>query len=358
METLNNALKPILDYLTGKTFFGNTLLNYIIAIVIFIAISVAITIVIRVVAKKLKIVSDRTSNIILTIIVELIRKRLALLAYIVGLFVGLKYLTLNAELTKIVNGIVMIYIMVIVILCIIDIMVTYNDNKANAEDPEVKTIPEGLMTVFKAIIWIFGIIIILSNLGYNVTTLITGLGIGGIAIALAAQGILGDLFSYFVILFDKPFVKGDFIKFGGLVGTVESVGIKTARIRSGTGELLSVSNTDLVKSVIHNYKVAEKRKQSVILGIEYETAPALAKQVPDILKKAVEGVEGTEVVRIFFTEFGDFSLNFELTYFVVTNSPIVEAEIVGKVNYAILDAFAANKINFAYPTHRQFQYKG
>ena len=245
----------------------------------------------------------------------------------------------------------MIYISVIVILAITDILRDYNKVESERKENS-KVIPSGLVTIFKLLVWVCGILFILSNLGYNVSAFITGLGIGGVAIALAAQNIVGDLFNYFVILFDKPFKKGDFIEFDTVGGTVENVGIKSTRIRSKTGELLSVSNSDLLKNTIHNYAAVEKRRRETVIGIVYETPPEVVHKVPEILKQALESVPNIEIVRIYFREFNSSSLDFEVVYYVhyPTYKEIVEG--VQAVNLAILDYFTKENISFAYPTQR------
>src|SRR3546814_878321 len=140
----------------------------------------------------------------------------------------------------------------------------------------------GIMFILNVVIWIFGLVLLLSNLGYDVTAIVAGMGIGGIAIALAAQTILGDLFSYFVIFFDRPFEIGDFIVVDDKSGTVEYVGIKTTRLKSLGGEQLVFSNTDLTNSRLHNYKRMERRRIVFKLGVVYETPEKKLKLIPEI----------------------------------------------------------------------------
>ena len=143
----------------------------------------------------------------------------------------------------------------------------------------------GILIVIKALVWIVGILMLIENLGYNITTIITGLGIGGIAIALAAQNILTDLFSYFVIFFDKPFEIGDVISVNNITGTVERIGIKTSHIRSVSGEQLIMPNAELVKSTIKNIKRLERRGVTFKLNVRYDTPERKIKNLPDIISK-------------------------------------------------------------------------
>ena len=155
--------------------------------------------------------------------------------------------------------------------------------KAKALDPAAAQQLGGIMLLMNVFIWAIGIISIFSNLGYDVTTIIAGLGIGGIAIALAAQNILGDLFNYFVIFFDRPFEIGDFIVIDDKKGNVEHIGIKTTRLKSLTGEQLIISNSDLTKSRIHNFKRMYERRIVFTLGVAYEAPLEQLKEIPEII---------------------------------------------------------------------------
>ena len=323
--------------------------DYTIAFFIFIAIIVAITLFIHFVLKRIKIDEKETSPFLFTFF-SIFRKRLVYITYALAIYGALTYLTTPEIVTKIIDKAVMVYIALIVILSLTDIFKTYNATSAahTGKNP----IPAGILTIIKGIIWITGALFIFSNLGYNVSTFITGLGIGGIAVALAAQNILGDLFNYLVILFDKPFAKGDLIQFNTSVGRVEYVGIKSTKIRSANGELLSVSNTDLTKTIIHNFEMAEKRRQVTIIGVEYETSVEMLHKIPKILEDTVRSVPEAEFARVHFSAFNSSSLDFELVYFITTNDYVEYTKGVQKVNFAIFDAFAEKGINFAYPAQR------
>jgi len=213
---------------------------------------------------------------------------------------------------------------------------------------------KGITAIASAFVWVFGFVFLLDNLGFNVTTVIAGLGIGGIAIALAAQAILGDLFSYFVIFFDRPFEIGDFIVTGDKRGTVEYIGLKTTRVRSLDGEQLVFSNTDLTNSRLHNFKKMERRRAVFKLGVVYQTSPELVAEIPIIVNKIIESQTDTAFDRGHFSSFGDFSLNFDFVYFVLGSDYAKYMDIQQEINIAIYSEFRARGIEFAFPTQTIF----
>ena len=342
-------LKDISTFLHSHTYFNNSLFNYMIAFILFVSIVLAITLFIKFVIKKIPL-EDRVSNAFLAAVIETFRRRLIYISYALAVYAALTYLTTPKIVTKVIDKAVLIYIVLIVVLAITDILKDFNTE--SLEKTGKNKVPAGIITILKAFVWIAGLLFIFSNLGYNVSTFITGLGIGGIAVALAAQNILGDLFNYIVILFDKPFTKGDLIQFNSVVGRVEYVGIKSTKIRSSNGELLSVSNTDLTKTIIHNYELATKRRNVSIIGVEYETSVEVVHRIPELLEQAVRTVKEAEFARVHFSAFNTSSLDFELVYFINTNDYTEYTHGVQAVNFAILDIFASEGINFAYPAQR------
>jgi small-conductance mechanosensitive channel len=210
------------------------------------------------------------------------------------------------------------------------------------------------MLIINAVLWGIGLLFIFNNFGYDVTAIVAGLGIGGIAIALAAQNILGDLFNYFVIFFDRPFEIGDFITVDDKKGTVEYIGIKTTRLKSITGEQLVFSNSDLTNSRIHNFKRMQRRRILFSLGVIYQTPPDLLEKIPTILKDIVAAQPNITFDRAHFAKFGASSLDYEVVYFVETSEYTTYMDLQQKINMQIFHAFAAEKIEFAYPTQTLF----
>lgn len=208
----------------------------------------------------------------------------------------------------------------------------------------------GLIMIINIFIWILGLLFLLSNWGVEVTPIITGLGIGGIAVALAAQNILGDLFSYFVIFFDRPFEAGDFIIVDDKMGTIEYVGIKTTQIRSLSGEQIIIGNSNLTSSRIHNYKRMVRRRVVFSIDIEYGTPFETVKKIPSLLKSIVEQQAMITFDRAHFAAYKDWSLQFEVVYYVLSADYNVYMDIRQNINFRIYEEFEKKKIEFAFPT--------
>ena len=198
------------------------------------------------------------------------------------------------------------------------------------------------------------VIVILDNLGVNVTALIAGLGIGGIAIGLAAQGIFSDLFAALAILLDNPFRRGDTISFGASIGTVEKIGLKTTRMRAITGEELVMANTKLLELEIRNLAEGLSRRTTMTFGVVYQSPPEKLRRIAQIAREAVEAQPGCDFVRCAMTAFGPSSLDHEVVYDIASLDPNVIAADRTAIMMRILEAFAAEKIDFAYPTQTTF----
>jgi len=225
----------------------------------------------------------------------------------------------------------------------------YAERKADT-DLSSRTTVAAFSFLARAILWIMLALLALSRLGYDITTLITGLGVGGIAIALAVQNVLGDLFAALAIVLDKPFVVGDSISVDTMTGTVENVGLKTTRIRSVNGEQLIFSNADLLKSRIRNFKRMQERRVVMTIGVAYDTTPDTVARIPDMLREAVEAQERVRFDRSHFMSYGESALMFETVYFVLTSDYLTFANVNQAVNLAVLRRFTAEKVEFAFPT--------
>lgn len=218
------------------------------------------------------------------------------------------------------------------------------------ESPDSVAAMDILSFIARVTIWSFVLLAILDNLGVNITTMIAGLGVGGIAVALAAQNILGDLFASLSIVLDKPFVVGDFLVIGDFLGSVEKVGIKTTRLRSLSGEQLVFSNNDLLSSRIRNYGRMFERRVLFSIGVTYQTPLDKLKAIPDMLRNAVESQDKVRFDRAHFQKYGDFALIFEVVYYVLSADYSEYMDIQQAANFRIHEDFEANGIEFAYPT--------
>ncbi len=202
----------------------------------------------------------------------------------------------------------------------------------------------------KGVVWVIGALFVLSNLGIKITSLLAGLGIGGVAVALAAQNLLGDLFAAFAIYFDKPFMVGDFIIVGDKMGTVEKIGVKTTRIRSLSGEEIAMSNSHLVNAEIQNYKRMQKRRAVITFGVVYGTPADKLRRIPELAKRAVESAELTTFDRGFFSKFDDSSVSFELVYYLDSADYNVYTEQNQAIAFTLKELLEKEGIEMAFPT--------
>lgn len=223
-----------------------------------------------------------------------------------------------------------------------------------SEDPAALTTMNAAAFLGRIVLWSVVFLLALDNLGVDITTLIAGLGIGGIAVALAAQNILADLFASLTIVLDKPFVIKDFLIVNELMGTVEHVGLKTTRVRSLSGEQLVFSNADLLSSRIRNYGRMFERRVVFGVGVVYQTPRAKLQAIPVILRSAIESQDKTRFDRAHFKEYGPYSLNFEAVYYVLDASYNTYMDTQQAINFFIHEEFEEQEIEFAYPSQTLF----
>jgi small-conductance mechanosensitive channel len=218
------------------------------------------------------------------------------------------------------------------------------------EDAAAATTVSAFGFLARLALWTVIVFIALDNLGVNITALVAGLGVGGIAVALATQNILGDLFASFSIVLDKPFVIGDFIIVGEYLGTVERIGLKTTRIRSLSGEQIIFSNSDLLGSRVRNFKRMYERRIVFSVGVVYQTTREQVAAIPAMLRESIEAQELARFDRAHFKAFGDYALQFEAVYFVRVPDFGRYMDTQQAINLEIMRRFEEAGIEFAYPT--------
>jgi MscS family membrane protein len=224
-------------------------------------------------------------------------------------------------------------------------LVPYKEKKEKIDEHIVKIIQKTINTV----VWIFGIVISLGNVGINIGALVAGLGIGGIAFALAAQDTIKNIFAGVIIFIDRPFKLGERIKIENIDGFVEDIGLRSVRIRTLDKRLLTISSSRVIDSVVENVTQEPARRIILQLGLVYNTTPDEMKKALDILKSLPSSINGIEKdVFAFFNSYGDFSLNIKFIYYIKKNADIFETE--SEVNLKILQVFNQNNLKFAYPT--------
>lgn len=340
-----------MDFLT-QVYWNNSLQQWLIALGIAVAAFAVLKIAQRVLVRRLRSLSKRTSTDIDDMLVDMLRgtKRIVLLVAAVG--IGAQYLVLSAGVARVLGQITFIAVLLQVAVWG-NHLVQYLIGRAmrrRAEEGDSSGSLAALGFLSRIVLWTLVVLIALQNMGIDVTALVAGLGIGGIAIALAAQNILGDLFASLSIIVDRPFVVGDTINVDTFTGTVEHVGLKTTRVRSVSGEQLVFSNTDLLQSRIRNFKRMEERRVLFLLGVEYGTSADALRRIPNLVRGVIESVEGVRFDRAHFKEFGASSLNFEVVYFITSPDYATYMDLNQTVNFGIHEVFTREGIAFAFPT--------
>ena len=270
-----------------------------------------------------------------------------------SLYLSLEFLVLSEMADKVLRVILLVVIIYYAVKLFNALVTSVNKtivNKRIASGDMDTAVVDLLAKIVKGVTWLVGILVLLSNMGVEITPLIAGLGIGGLAIAIALQGVLSDLFASFAIYFDKPFRAGDFIIIGSDMGVVQDIGIKSTRIKTLHGQELIVSNQELTSTRINNYRKLEKRRVVFHFGVEYSTPVSKVKKIPGIVKKIVDKVKLAEFDRAHFQKFGDFSLDFEVVYFVNVNDFAKYMDTQQEINVKLMEAFEKEKIVFAFPT--------
>jgi small-conductance mechanosensitive channel len=227
---------------------------------------------------------------------------------------------------------------------------SYRLRNSGSDQPAAQASSTLLGWALRSVLWAVVILAILSNVGVNITAFVASLGIGGVAVALAVQNVLGDLFASMSIAVDKPFEVGDFIVVGPISGTVEQLGLKTTRIRSISGEQIVMSNAGLLKQTIANYKRLQSRRIVFTFGITYDATPDQVEAVPPLVKEIIDALPDVTFNRAHFKGFGDSSLDFEVVYFVNDPSYDIYMDRQQAINLALMRALPKHGVDFAFPT--------
>ena len=341
-----------MEDILNQIFFGNTVLAYAKALGLFIIGIIVIKIFRSIILKQLKKWAEKTNTTLDDFIILGIQKSIVPILYYGTFYFAVKTLSISTTLDSILNVLsilVIVFFAIRLITSTLDFSIVSYASRQEGEDKKAKQL-KSISALARFVIWGIGFIFLLDNLGFDISAIVAGLGIGGIAVAIAAQAILGDLFSYFVIFFDRPFELGDFIIVDDKTGTVEHIGIKTTRIRALSGEQLVISNTDLTSARVHNYKKLQRRRVVFQIGVIYQTPAEKLKVIPELVKQIIVATPDTEFDRGHFKSFGDFSLNFEFVYYVLSADYAIYMNIQQAINMEIFNKFEAEGIEFAYPT--------
>ena len=331
----------------------NTAQDWLIAAGVFVVMIVVVRAVIGIGLRRVKAIAAKTETDVDDLVTELLEKTKFLFVALVALYAGARSLTLPPEVDDFLSTILVLGFLIQGAFWangMVNYMLESWARQKFEADPTISTALGSVGFLIRFAVWATFVMLALDNLGINIGPLVASLGIGGVALALALQGILGDLFASLTIIFDKPFAVGDYIQVGDLAGTVQHVGLKSTRIRASSGEQLVFSNADLLGSRIRNFQNRQERRCAFTLGVTYDTSSEKLERIPDMIRKIIESRENTRFDRSFFMTFGDSALNFETVYYMLVPDFQTYGETHHAINLEIFRTFAEEGIEFAYPT--------
>ena len=340
-----------MDYLASTFIFNNSLENWFISIAIALG-SLLVAKILFWISKNIILrLTKKTETKLDDLILANIEGPVALAIVLAGIWFAINRLHLSPKIDGFVNDAYQILIIInvtwafarVIDAIINEYLLPYSEKRV--DDHVVRV----LQKTIKVVIWIFGIVVALGNIGINIAAIITGLGIGGIAFALAAQDTIKNIIAGFILFVDRPFRLGERIKIDSYDGFVEDLGLRSVRIRTLDKRLLTVPSSKVVDSVIENITVEPSRRVVLQLGLTYNTNTEQMSLALELLKNLPSLIEDIETeVFAYFTSYGDFALNIKFIYYIKKQADIIETE--SKVNLKILSLFNENKLNFAYPT--------
>jgi small-conductance mechanosensitive channel len=334
-----------------KVYAGNTVYAYLLTVITFVVIWILLHIARRFLVARLQVKKDARPHSALVVLHDMMSHLSPGIFPLVALYLASKRLELSAvtERTIKVAALVAVTYQVVRIVTEVAVFVLLHARGARNDDPIVRSTNQNLVTLTRIVLWTGGVLFLLDNLGFNVSAFITGLGISGIAVALAAQAILGDTFSSFAIALDKPFEVGDFIVVDDLMGNVEHIGLKTTRVRSAGGELLIFANSDLTKSRIRNYKRMFQRRAEFKVMVSHSTPEDKLAHVAALLRAIVEAQPDVKFDRAHLATIAETALVFEVVYFVLKPDFNLFMDTQQAINLRILADFAANDVKLHTP---------
>lgn len=349
VSTTGRQVDKAMEFLE-QVYWNNTILNYAIFLLTLTLSVAAVFFLGRVLLRKLAAYNEKTQTPYGELVRVSIKRYLLPIAYFTAFYSCTRLLTLNSTLFKIVRGAATLFAIVMGAMFLSSLIAYFFGKLKNGHQENGALAIKWLIRMAKAVVWGLALILFLDNIGIKITSLVTGLGIGGVAIAFAAQSALADVFCFFTIFFDKPYEIGDFIIAGDNMGTVEHIGVKTTRLRALGGEQLIASNADLTGSRIRNYKTMQQRRVLFTLGVTYDTPSEKLRKIPDLIKSIVEQTQEATFARTNFASFGAYSLNYEIVYYVLSADYDRYMQINEQINLAIKEGFEQLGVSFAFPT--------
>ncbi|MFH1234026.1 MAG: mechanosensitive ion channel family protein [Candidatus Diapherotrites archaeon] len=326
-------------------FAGNYLGEYTAAVFSFFAVLIAIKIAKYIIIHKIGALAKKTKTEFDDILIEAISKIGLPFYLVVAAYVAFQFVKLPATVSLAFHYLLIIT-MVFYSIRILEKIAGFWLNKS-VSVKSGRAVTSLFEAIIKIALWSVALLLILSNLGYNITSLIAGMGIAGIAIAFALQRILEDVFSAFTIYYDKPFEVGDFIIIGTDMGTVKDIGLQSTRLITLEGQELVVSNREITNTRINNYKKMKKRRVVFPFGVTYETPRKKLEMIPGIIKKVIEKTPDAEFSRAHFKSFGNFSLDFEVVYYMLVPEYEGYMDAQQQINLELKKEFEKQGIEFA-----------
>ena len=331
-----------LQRLLDQTLLHNTLQDWLIAVGIVVGTALFGTLVRRQVVRRLSVLARRSNTQAYSAMVKMAQATRIWLVTLAALDLGSQYLDLPHKAELVLNRVVVLAVILqagIWIGALLDFWITRSRNHVADSQLLSTSSLDPFSFLGRLILWTVMLLLVLDNFGVNITALATSLGVGGIAVALAVQNILGDLFASLSIVMDKPFVIGDSIGVDTLSGTVEHIGLKTTRIRSSTGEQLIFANSDVLKARLRNYKRMQERCITFSFGVPFGTAAALLEKIPALVQAAIDGRETVRFDRAHFKDLGGSAYTFEVVYWVRTPDYRTYMDAQQAINLALVRAF-------------------
>lgn len=342
------------------TFYQNTIKEWFMALLLFGVVWVVVRLSFTLISKKIRALAKKTETTLDDLLADIFQKIKFYVLFVVSVYIGSLLLTLPSVVKKVLGEVLVIALLIQAGIwgsVVIKYWIKRYKKEKMEEDAATVTTITAFGFIGRIALWTVVLLLALNNLGVKISALIAGLGIGGLAVALAMQNILGDLFASLSIVLDKPFVIGDFIIVDNYLGTIEHVGLKTTRVRSLSGEQLIFANSDLLKSRIRNYKRMFERRIVFTLGVTYQTPYEKLKAIPQIIREILEKQKNARLDRAHFKEYGNFSLNYEIVYYVQSPDYALYMDIQQAINLEIFRRFQEEGIEFAYPTQTLFLQK-
>ena len=333
------------------TFWNNPLGDWFIAVGIALGVALALLLARSIARKFLGHLTARPGSRVPPIALALSDKASLIFAVVVGLYLGSLVLDLPPDADDVTEAVVVLALLGWAGAWGSALIVGWTRQRQHLEErPETVSTLIAFRFMGRLALWSLLFLAALENLGVDITALVAGLGITGIAVALAAQSTLGDLFASIAILLDRPFVIGDFIIVGDLLGTVEHIGIKTTRVRSLWGEQLIFANSDLLSSRIRNYQRMEERRVQFGFAVTYQTAADQLEQIPGMIQAVIDRIERTRFDRAHFKAYGESGLEFEIVYYVLDADYNLYMDVEQAIHLALFRRFEEEGIQFAHPT--------